>query len=144
MIFVLAKLMKQFAEFATLNDGHYNRVHSVSGKMSGELGSENFNQGPKKYSMKILNLSLLSLLVNDLSDLILASGCPCERTLYCHAPSVQWGCCFVVYYVECVFAFVKHLEGDRIKCQGCQKEVGCDADVLWFHPDISFLYVIFT
>ncbi len=47
MIFVLTKLMKQFVEFATLSDGDYNRVHSVSGKMAGNLGPENYNHGPK-------------------------------------------------------------------------------------------------
>ena len=37
------KLMKKFAEFVTLNDVDYNMVHSVCGKMAGELGPENFN-----------------------------------------------------------------------------------------------------
>ena len=46
MIFVLAKLMKLFAVFATLNDGDYYRVHSVSGKMAGELRLANYIFGP--------------------------------------------------------------------------------------------------
>ena len=122
MVFVLAKLIKQFAEFATLNNGDYNRVHSVSGKMAGELGTENSNRGPKKYLMRNFNLSLLSFPVNDLSDLILASGCPCERTLYSSAPYVQHGCCFAVYHIECFFTFIKHLEGEMIKCPGFTKK----------------------
>ena len=37
-IFFVLKLMKQFAEFLTLINGDYNRVHSVSGKMACEHG----------------------------------------------------------------------------------------------------------
>lgn len=50
MIFVLAKLMKLFAEFGTVTNVDYNKVHSVSGEMAGKIGLENCNRGPKKYS----------------------------------------------------------------------------------------------
>ncbi len=52
MIFVLDKLMKPFAEFSTLNNGDYCRMHSVSGKMAGKFLPENCNHGPPKYSIK--------------------------------------------------------------------------------------------
>ena len=48
MIFVLAKLIKQFAKFATLNNEDYSRVHSVSGVIAGILGLEISNCGLKK------------------------------------------------------------------------------------------------
>ena len=68
----------------------------------------NYSHGLEKYTVKNLNLSLLSLSVNDLSDLILAGRCPCERKLYSGPPDIQCGCCYTVYHVECFFAFVKH------------------------------------
>lgn len=103
--------MKPFAEFVTINNMDYNTVHPVSGEMAGEHGPENYNCGQEKYSMKKLNLSLHSLPVNDLYDLILASGYSCERKLYSSALYVQCGSCFVVYHVDFFFAFVKYLDG---------------------------------
>ena len=59
MIFVLAKFMKQCAEFATLNGMDYNRVQSGSGKRQVDLGQRTLTVNPKNYSMKNLKLSFI-------------------------------------------------------------------------------------
>ncbi len=102
--------------------------------MAGKVRMGNYSHESKKHSMKNLNISPLSLPVNDLSEMFLADGCPCERTLYSGAPYVQCGCCYAVYHVECFFAFVKHLQGEMIHCPVCHKEVSCDADLLLVPP----------
>ena len=86
---VPAQLLKSFAEFAALKNVNYNKVHPLSGEMAGKLRPVNYINGPEKYSINKMNLSCLSLPLNDLSHLILASGYPCERMLYSGAPYVQ-------------------------------------------------------
>ena len=129
MIFVLLKLIKPTAE-KSMTDEMSNKVYSVSC----EVDPLSYEKGPDKYSARNLNLSLLSLPVESISNLLLSSGCPCERTQYSGAPYIQCSSCYKVYHVECFFAYVKHLNGEKIKCQGCNKEVGRDVDVLLLPP----------
>ena len=75
MIFVLLKLIKPRAE-ALMTDGDSdsnNKVNSVSC----EVDQHSYKKGPEKYSARNLNLSLLSLLVESISNLLLRLGCPC-------------------------------------------------------------------
>lgn len=130
MIPVLIKLMKPLAEVWTSSDKSFLEVHSVVGEMEGGIGTETYQKGPEKYSMKHLNLSLLSLSANDLCNIILANGCPCSRPMYSGAPYVQCGSCYAVFHIECFFGYVKHLDGDKMNCYNCSKEVGCNADML--------------
>ena len=107
MIFVLLKLIKPTAE-KSMTDGISNKVNSVSCKVD----PLSYEKGPDKYSARNLNLSLLSLPVESISNLLLSSGCPCERTQYSGAPYIQCSSCYKVYHVECVFTYVKHLNGE--------------------------------
>ena len=88
MIPVLAKLMKPLTEVWTSYNESYAEIHSAGGDLTGDIAREKYNDGPKMYAMKNLNLSLLSLPVNDLSNLILESAHPCSRPLHCSAPYV--------------------------------------------------------
>jgi hypothetical protein len=112
----------------------YNKVCSVSGEVSDDFASENYEEGPEKYSMKNLNLSLLSLPVNVISDVVFECGCPCERPQYSGAPRIQCGFCYMVYHIECFFAYVRHVGGEKITCHRCKKEAGCDTDMLLIPP----------
>ena len=49
---------------------------------------------------------------------------------YISAPYIQCGSCYAVNHMACFFAFVKHIEGERINCPGCHNEIGINADVL--------------
>ena len=72
MIFVLLKLIKPTAE-KSMTDGISNKVNSVSC----EVHQHSYKKGPEKYSARNLNLSLLSLPVESISNLLLRLGCPC-------------------------------------------------------------------
>ena len=137
MIPVLAKLMKPIAEIWTPSVKSYLEIHSVGGEMEGDIGTETYQKGPEKYSMKNLNLSLLSLSSNDLSNLILESGCPCSRAMYSGAPYVQCGSCYAVFHIECFFGYVKQLDGDRMNCYKCSNELGCNANMVWSRPNVN-------
>jgi hypothetical protein len=133
LILVLTKLMKPLAELL-INDDIFSKVNSVTGDGADEITPENYIDGPEKYSIKILNLSLLSLLDEKIFDLVCAVGCPCIRTLYSGTPYICCGSCHMVYHIACLFAYVKHLHGDKIICHGFQQEVGCDTDMLLVPP----------
>ena len=98
MIPVLLNLMKPLAETSGFDESAinayeakpnweiHNKVCSISGEGSDEFFHERYKVGPEKYSMRNLNLSMLSLPCKVISDLILESGCPCERQQYSGAP----------------------------------------------------------
>ena len=133
MIFVLMKLIGPLARIMDVNES-YNMVNVLKGDCAGAIGFESYEMGPEKYSMKKLNVSLLSLSDDLISTLLLESGCPCDRTHYSGAPYIQCSNCYKVYHVECFFTFIKHLKGEIVHCQGCQKEVGLDTDMLLIPP----------
>lgn len=124
MIQVLAKLMKPLAEDLTPYDKSYIELHSIGGDIEGEISIQKYQHGPEKYSLNNLNLSLLSLLVNDLSKIILESGCPCSRPTYSGAPYVHYDVCYAVFHLECFFCNCETLDGEKMNCPGSHKEVG--------------------
>ena len=79
--------MKPLAEHLT-KDYISFEVHSITGEGAGEISPENYIDGPEKYSLKQVNISLLSIPDEKIFDLIFAMGCPCKRTLYSGAPYI--------------------------------------------------------
>ncbi len=146
MIPVLLNLMKPLAETSCFDESAlnayeakpnweiHNKVCSIGGEGSDESFHARYKVGPEKYSMRNLNLSMLSLPCEVISDLILESGCPCERQQYSGAPRIQCSSCYMVYHIECFFAFVKYVRGEKITCHRCKKEVGRDTDMLLIPP----------
>ncbi len=57
----------------------YNQACSISGEVSDDFASENYEEGPEKYSMTNLNLSMSSFPVNVISDMVFECGCLCGR-----------------------------------------------------------------
>ena len=133
MIPVLTKLMKPLAELLN-NDDIFSKVNSVTGEGADEIAPDCYTDGPEKYSIKNLNLSLLSLSGAKIYNLVFGVGCPCKRTLFSGAPYIRCGSCHNVYHIECFFAYVKNLDGDKIFCLFCQQEVGCNTDMLLVPP----------
>ena len=80
LIPMLTKLMKPLAELLT-KDYISFEVHSVTGEGADEISPENYTDGPEKYSLKQVNISLLSLPDEKIFDLIFVVGCPCKRML---------------------------------------------------------------
>jgi len=72
MIFVLLKLIKPIAE-ASMTDGDSNSNNKVN-SVSCEVDQCSYKKGPEKYSARNLNLSLLSLPVESISNLLLSWG----------------------------------------------------------------------
>ena len=116
------------------NDDIFSKVNSVTGEGADEIAPDCYTDGPEKYSIKNLNLSLLSLSGAKIFNLVFGVGCPCKRTLFSGAPYIRCGSCHNVYHIECFFAYVKNLDGDKIFCLFCQQEVGCNTDMLLVPP----------
>jgi hypothetical protein len=88
LILVLTKLMKPLAELLN-NDDIFSKVKAVTGEGADEIALDCYIEGPEKYSIKNLNLSLLSPLGNKIFDLVYGVGCPRKRTIYSGAPYIQ-------------------------------------------------------
>jgi hypothetical protein len=125
LIPMLTKLIQSLAGLLN-NYDIFSKVNSVTGEGANNITLENYIDSPEKYSIKKLNLSLLSLLDKKIFDLVFVEGCQCKRMLYVlRIFNVAIATTFTTLNASLCMS-----SKDKIICHGCQQEVGCNTDVL--------------